>query len=103
MTTESKNHPTPAPARSARLVKPTNPASPNTRYQVGFRVPPEFLALCERDQVGMVQLLKNFVVDLCGLVPLTKQARHVGRGPQAQKAAQAYYEAAGYGKDGKGQ
>ena len=81
MTTESKTAKTP---------------SPNGRYQLSIRMPREFRALCERDGTTMYQVLQSFVADLCRLVPLSKQNKFTSRGPAAQAAARAYYEAGGF-------
>jgi hypothetical protein len=75
----------------------TRAQSPNTRHQVTVRLPGEFKALCERDGITMWQLLQSFAADLCGLAPLTKITKYRSRGPAAQAAARAYYEATGYG------
>ena len=71
--------------------------SPNTRHQVTVRLPGEFKALCERDGITMWQLLQSFAADLCGLTPLSKMTKYRSRGPAAQAAARAYYEATVYG------
>jgi hypothetical protein len=83
---------------TANKISKTPASSPNTRCPVSLRLPPAFKALCDRDGMTMAQLLQSFAADLCGLAPLTRKTRYVSRGQDAQNAARAYYEAAGFGR-----
>lgn len=83
---------------TANKITKTSAPSPNTRCPVSLRLPPAFKALCDREGMTMAQLLQSFAADLCGIAPLTKLTKYSSRGPAAQAAARAYYEAAGFGR-----
>lgn len=62
-------------------------------------LPPEFIALCERDQVTPDIVLRGFIADVCALMNWARDPRADGyssNGSDERDMAYAYYERVGY-------
>lgn len=69
------------------------------RRTVKIALPPEFIALCERDQVAPEVVLRGFIADLCGLVSWANAPRTDGynsNGSDERDRAEQYYNRVGY-------
>ena len=79
--------PSPKKPRPPRAFEPKRPA-------VNFRLPREFEALCEREQIAPGDVIRQFVADLCDLRAWTTTSAFAGNGEDAHQAAQAYHRIA---------
>jgi hypothetical protein len=60
---------------------------------------PEFLALCEADEVAPETVLRGFIADLCAIRNYASEPREDGyqsNGSDEQMLARQYYERVGY-------
>jgi hypothetical protein len=66
---------------------------------ITLQLPPEFIALCERDQVTPETVLRGFIADVCGLMNWSHAPRSDGyssNGSDERDMAEAYYARVGY-------
>ena len=73
------------------------PAAPGRTIQLAL--PPEFVALCERDATTPETVLRGFIADLCELVSYAVHPRADGyctNGSDERLYARQYYERVGY-------
>lgn len=64
-----------------------------------IELPPEFVALCERDGVTPEVVLRGFIADLCRLMNYVSAPRADGyssNGSDERRMAREYYERVGY-------
>ena len=69
------------------------------KRRVTVELPPEFIQLCERDQVEPELVLRGFIADLCGIINWARSPRADGynsNGSDERDMAEAYYERVGY-------
>jgi hypothetical protein len=69
------------------------------RNTVTLDLPPEFIALCRRDQVTPETVLRGFIADLCGIMNWANNPRADGyssNGSDERRRAEDYYERVGY-------
>lgn len=69
------------------------------RRTVKIALPPEFIALCERDQVSPETVLRGFIGDLCGIISWASHPRADGynsHGSDERDMAEQYYNRVGY-------
>ena len=69
------------------------------RRTVKLALPPEFIALCRRDQVAPETVLRGFIADLCGIINWADEPRADGyssNGSDERRMAEEYYERVGY-------
>jgi len=62
-------------------------------------LPPEFIRLCQRDQVEPDLVLRGFIGDLCGIMNWSNNPRADGygsNGSDERRMAEEYYERVGY-------
>jgi hypothetical protein len=67
--------------------------------KVCIDLPPEFIALCERDSVTPETVLRGFIGDVCSLISWVNNPRTDGygsNGSDERDMAYAYYERVGY-------
>jgi hypothetical protein len=93
-------------ASTASTPKPISPQSgqpKKTRKQrvtepkregMNIRVPREFVALCEAEQVKASAVVQDFIADLCGIPAWSQRSSYATLGPAAQEAARAYHRVA---------
>lgn len=66
---------------------------------ITLQLPPEFIALCERDQVTPETVLRGFIADVTGIMNWARDPRDDGyssNGSDERDMAYAYYERVGY-------
>jgi len=69
------------------------------KHKVTLQLPPEFIDLCQRDQVEPEVVLRGFIADLCGIMNWAKNPRTDGyssNGSDERRMAEEYYERVGY-------
>lgn len=69
------------------------------KHTVTIELPPEFIRLCERDQVKPQVVLRGFIADLCGIMNWVNNPRADGyssNGSDERRMAEEYYERVGY-------
>jgi hypothetical protein len=93
-------------APGAPVPKPISPQSGQPRKRqkprvyepkrdaVSIRLPREFVALCEAEQVKASAVVQDFIADLCGIPAWSQQSAYATLGPAAQEAARAYHQTA---------
>lgn len=62
-------------------------------------LPEEFIALCNRDNLKDYEIIRDFIADLCGIVPWKGAPRSDGyssTGCDGRNLAWEYYEAVGF-------
>ena len=62
-------------------------------------LPPEFIALCERDQVTPETVLRGFIADVTGIMNWARDPRtddYSSNGSDERDMAYAYYQRVGY-------
>lgn len=75
---------------------------PRTRRnpsRLTIELPPEFIELCQADNVTPELVLRGFIADLAGIMNWAASPRADGyssNGSDERRMAQAYYERAGY-------
>jgi len=67
---------------------------PRRKTNVTLDLPPEFTALCKRDNVPPEVVLRGFIADLCELLDQTHGYQL--HGSSECQHAQAYYDRVGY-------
>jgi hypothetical protein len=71
----------------------------NPSKRVTVSLPPEFIALCQRDGVTPETVLRGFIADLCGIINWAAEPRQDGycsNGSDERDLASQYYERVGY-------
>jgi len=66
---------------------------------ITLQLPPEFIALCERDQVTPETVLRGFIADVTGIMNWARDPRADGyssNGSDERDMAYAYYQRVGY-------
>jgi hypothetical protein len=69
------------------------------KSKITIELPPEFIQLCERDQVKPEVVLRGFIADLCGIMNWSHAPRADGyssNGSDERQRAEDYYERVGY-------
>jgi hypothetical protein len=64
-----------------------------------LELPPEYLALCERDKLHRKEIILSFIADLCAIVPWRGAPRgdqYCSTGDEGRELAWEYYEAVGF-------
>jgi hypothetical protein len=64
------------------------------REGMNIRVPREFVALCEAEQVKASAVVQDFIADLCSIPAWSRTSAYATLGPAAQEAARAYHRVA---------
>lgn len=62
-------------------------------------LPPEYVALCERDKLQHQEIIAAFIADLCCIVPprgVPRRDRYSSTGCDGRSLAWEYYEAVGF-------
>jgi len=68
-------------------------------HKIDVELPVEFIALCERDNLQAPEVIRDFIADLCGIVPWRGAPRSDGyssTGCDGRDRAWEYYEAVGF-------
>lgn len=66
---------------------------------ITLELPPEFLELCETDQVAPEIVLRGFIADLCNITSFVNKPRtdhYNSNGSDERLMAREYYERVGY-------
>ena len=67
---------------------------------LNLELPPEYLALCERDHLQTREILVSFIADLCGIVPWRgappRSDGYSSTGWEGRDLAWEYYEKVGF-------
>jgi hypothetical protein len=72
---------------------------PRIKHRITLDLPPEFIALCKRDNVPPEVILRGFIADLCEITSWVNSPRADGyssNGSDERHYAMAYYERVGY-------
>jgi hypothetical protein len=97
MTTDTPPPKPPKPSKSPRRPRAFEPK----RAAINFRLPVEFVALCEREQIAPSELMRQFIADLCDLRAWTRDSAYAGSGEAAHRAALAYHAIASQARNAK--
>ena len=78
---------------------PRKPLTSRQHKHLTIELPPEFIALCKRDNVAPEVVLRGFIADLCELTSWVINPRADGyssNGSDERRMAMEYYERVGY-------
>lgn len=76
-----------------------NPKTKPAAKRLTLSLPPEFIALCQRDGVPPELVLRGFIADLCEIMNWAADPRTDGyssNGSDERRMAGEYYERVGY-------
>lgn len=72
---------------------------PAKKNRITLDLPPEFIALCQKDGVAPELVLRGFIADLCEIISWQAAPRRDGynsNGSDERRYAQEYYDRVGY-------